>query len=146
VNRRARDNMRAVLTNQLAKEIRALRPRLDACPDPLPHQDKANPMELVALVQRQLAGGADPPSAASDLPTVLMLDVDTLESQVKVVGASVAMRGGASDTFLACAQRVLEGQILFVPGAAAGEHVKVPVDLTGSPGQATGQRHVRRRR
>jgi hypothetical protein len=113
---------------------------------------------LVAWMQAPLDEGAlrdgIPPEmtkaleaqAAALAPTLFMLDVETLDSQVKVVNATLAMRGGASEAYVACAEQVLRGQILFVQAAVPGERMRIPLDLGGPGGAPQFNRHVRRHR
>ncbi len=84
--------------------------------------------------------------AAALAPTLFMLEVETLDSQVKVVNATLAMRGGASEAYVACAEQVLRGQILFVQASVPGERMRIPFDLGGPGGAPQFSRHVRRRR
>jgi hypothetical protein len=83
--------------------------------------------------------------AAALAPTLFMLDVETLDSQVKVVNATLAMRGGASEAYVACAEQVLRGQILFVQASVPGERMRIPFDLVGQGTAPQFRGHVRRR-
>jgi hypothetical protein len=54
---------------------------------------------------------------------VLMLQLEAGGNQVRIVDAPVEARGGASDGLIACAQRVLRGQVFEAPtGRQAGRH------------------------
>jgi hypothetical protein len=57
--------------------------------------------------------------------TVLMLEVETLNGRVRIHDAPVETRGGASDGLIACAQRVLRGQVFEAPGVPGGERHRV---------------------
>ena len=108
---------------------------------------------MIEFVKHQLmgAGGSEavPPEIASandrELPTIMMVDVETYDSQVKIVDAALAMAGSASDAFVACARQVLRGQILLAPAAPPGEHLQIPVDLS-SAGTAVPVQPYRTRR
>ena len=140
--------------------MRELRPRLLGCPDQqlsARAEPTADQKKLIQRVQRQIASGGDGEfsenpvpagkgdEAGSEYPTILMLEVETFDSQVKIVDAALAMRGSASDAFLACAQQVLRGQIVFAPAAANGDHLRIPVDLSSPTLEAPPQRHATRR-
>jgi hypothetical protein len=141
---------RAAVINELGAAIGALQSRLEQCPDQPIHrgQESARQQKLIEFVTRQLTGGggseAVPPEIASandrELPTIMMVEVETFDSQVKIVDAALAMAGSASDAFVTCAREVLRGQILFTPAIPPGEHLQIPVDLsspaTASPIQA----------
>jgi len=54
---------------------------------------------------------------------VLMLQLEAGGNQVRIVDAPVEARGGASDGLIACAQRVLRGQVFEAPtGRQGGRH------------------------
>jgi hypothetical protein len=143
--------MRATLTSELGAGLSDLKSQLEKCPDQHIHRggegsatlDLATMMEIA---QRQIAGGEDMESATPRLPTILMLEVETSNSQVKIVDAAPAMPGWASDAFMACARQVLCGQIITVPDAPPGEHLRIPVDLDGAEIEGQLQRHRMRRR
>ncbi len=100
---------------------------------------------MMEIVQRQFAGGEDKESA-TQLPTIMMLEVETSNSQVKIVDAALAMPGSASDAFMACARQVLRGQIITVSTAPPGGHLRIPVDLDRAEIGSQLHRHGRRRR
>jgi hypothetical protein len=152
---------RAALTNQLGAAMSELTARLEKCPDQHIHRGgevTATQAKMIETVQRQIAGGGDreivaPQIAGRDdrvsqteLPTIMMLEVETYDSQVKIVDAALAMPGSASDAFVACARQVLRGQIIAVPAAPTGEHLQIPVDLSGAGTGGQPQRHSMRRR
>ena len=74
-----------------------------------------------------------------------MLDVETFDSEVKIVDATVATRGAATDAFLACAQSILREQILFAPAAGPGDRLRIPLDLGSLALEASPPRHAKRR-
>jgi hypothetical protein len=152
---------RAALTNELGAAMSGLRPQLERCPDQ--HLQRAGEVtaaqaKMIELVQRQLAGGGngemvqpqlaggEDQEGATELPTIMTLEVETYDSQVKIVDAALAMPGSASDAFVACARQVLRGQIIAVPAAPTGQHLRVPVDLGGAGIEGQPQRHGARRR
>lgn len=61
--------------------------------------------------------------------TVLTLEVETLDGQLRIVDAALAGPAGAGDWRVACAQRKLRGQIIPAPSAKAGSRMKVPFAL-----------------
>ena len=88
----------------------------------------------------------DAADARNDQPTSLTLEVETFDSQVKVIDAAVANRGAATDAFLTCARSILKGQILFAPAASTGDRLKNLVDLTSNPTlEPAPARHAMRR-
>ncbi len=52
--------------------------------------------------------------------TILVLELETGQGEVRIVDAPVETRGGASEGLIACAQRVLRGRSFEVPGARPG--------------------------
>jgi hypothetical protein len=134
-----------------------LKPRLERCPDQDLHRAgevTATQQRFIDFVQHQIMGGRNgeetPPQIAvgedKELPTILMLEVETYDSQVKILDVALAMAGAASDAFVACARQVLRGQIIVVPAATPGEHLRIPVDLDGTGVEGQPQRHTARRR
>jgi hypothetical protein len=55
-----------------------------------------------------------------DRTPVFMLELETLDHAVRIVGANVEQRGGASDKLLGCALAALRGATLDVPEAMHG--------------------------
>lgn len=78
------------------------------------------------------AAGSGSPSAGGGLRTgmrgrtVLTLDVETLDGQLRIVDAALASPAAAGDWRVACAQRKLRGQLIPAPPAKAGSRMKVP--------------------
>ena len=60
----------------------------------------------------------------------LVLQLETRNGEVVVVDAPVETRGDASDGTLACAQGLLRGRVLPVPGAKYGERHRYRYQLT----------------
>jgi hypothetical protein len=152
---------RATLTNELGAGIGGLKSQLERCPDQHIHRGgeaSATQQKMIEFVKRQIAsgggreipppeiGGGEDKGGATELPTIMMLEVETYDSQVKIVDAALAMPGSASDAFVACARQVLRGQIIAVPAAPTGEHLQIPVDLSGAGTGGQPQRHSMRRR
>ena len=81
------------------------------------------------------AAGSGSPSAGGGLRTgmrgrtVLTLDVETLDGQLRIVDAALASPAAAGDWRVACAQRKLRGQLIPAPPAKAGSRMKVPFAL-----------------
>ena len=161
MKRGANRAMRAAVISELSAEIGSLKSRLQNCPDQhirRAGEVSATEQRMIEFVQGQIASGGKgrnvpPPIAAGEdadgatqLPTIMMLEVETYESQVKIVDAALAMPGSASEAFVACAQSVLRGQIFVVPAATPGEHLRIPVDLDGTGVEGQPQRHTARRR
>jgi hypothetical protein len=175
MTRGIRRAMRATLSNGLGAGLSDLKPQLEKCPDQHIHrggegsesQDVAKMMEIVQrqiaagedkdgatqdlakvmeIVQRQIAAGEDQ-KGATPLPKIMMLEVETSNSQVKILDADLATPGSATDAFMACARQVLRGQIITVPAAPPGAHLRIPVDLDGAQiGDQLESRGRRRRR
>lgn len=70
---------------------------------------------------------AVPPDESGAISLVLQLE--TRQGEVVVVDAPVETRGDASDGTLSCAQGVLRGKVLPVPGAKAGERLRARFTL-----------------
>jgi hypothetical protein len=62
--------------------------------------------------------------------TILVLQLETGQGEVRIVDAPVETRGGASDGLIACAQRVLRGRSFQVPGARPGARHRLLFTLT----------------
>lgn len=62
--------------------------------------------------------------------TILMLQVETLEGQVRIVDAPVETRGRAGDAVIACVQQALRGQTFAVPDARPGSRHRILYTLT----------------
>ncbi|MBK9516134.1 MAG: hypothetical protein IPO09_02050 [Anaeromyxobacter sp.] len=71
---------------------------------------------------------AQPPDEGG--ATSLVLQLETRSGEVLVVDAPVETRGSAGDGTLACAQRLLRGKVLQVPGATPGERHRVRYSLS----------------
>jgi hypothetical protein len=114
----------------------------------------ATQQRMIEFVQRQITGGGNGEempvelavSEEKELPTILMLEVETYDSQVKILDVALAMSRAASEAFVACARQVLRGQIIVVPAATPGEHLQIPLDLDGTGVAGQPQRHTARRR
>ena len=102
------------LGTAVGRELNDLHDRLSACFDE----------------DAQARHGTQPISAVRDAAPledpgmpVLMLQLEAGGNQVRIVDAPVEARGGASDGLIACAQRVLRGQVFEAPvGRQAGRH------------------------
>jgi len=70
-----------------------------------------------------------------DTNPVLLLQLETLQGAVQIVGATVERRGSASEEVLACALAGLRGTVLTVPRASSGaRHVlRFRLPETASP-------------
>lgn len=56
---------------------------------------------------------------------VLVLQLEGQAGAIRIVDAPVETRGGAGDELLACAQSLLRGKVLDVPGAVAGKKYRL---------------------
>ncbi|MEI6225678.1 MAG: hypothetical protein WCS72_13040 [Deltaproteobacteria bacterium] len=56
-------------------------------------------------------------SEDADGPTLLVLHLETRPGEIRIADAPVEVQGGASDGLVACAQRVLRGQVISTPGS-----------------------------
>jgi hypothetical protein len=61
--------------------------------------------------------------------TILMLELETMQGSVRIVDAPAETRGGASDGLIACAQRVLRGQVVPAAQAVPGARYRVRFPL-----------------
>lgn len=61
-----------------------------------------------------------PPNEPRSRPAVLMLELETLEREVRIVDARAHARGDSSDAFVACAQGVLRNRVIATPTATVG--------------------------
>lgn len=77
-----------------------------------------------------LTEARDEAPPADGTTTVLVLQVETLADQVRIVEAPLESQGSASDGLVACAQRVLRGQTFDAPGAQPGQRYRILHGLT----------------
>jgi hypothetical protein len=71
-----------------------------------------------------------PPRAGSGKDqTVLLLDIEALDGEVRILEASVDRRGTASDDVVACARKQLEGRIVPASHATPGTRFKMKFPL-----------------
>ncbi|HEU4384999.1 MAG TPA: hypothetical protein VFR85_16065 [Anaeromyxobacteraceae bacterium] len=94
---------------------------------------------LAAPVQNRLArcvdrdvgfgGGAAPGPIPRGKPATLVLEMEMLEGEVRIVEARVREWGGASEQVVSCAQGVLRGQVARAPTAGPGQRVQMPFPL-----------------
>ncbi len=84
-----------------------------------------------ATAARYASSGAVPTisrdSSGSEMrgPPVLLLEFETMASAVRIVDAPVGTRGTATDGVVLCAQSVLRGMRIDVPGARPGERYRM---------------------
>jgi hypothetical protein len=62
-------------------------------------------------------------------PPALMLELETLDGEVRIFDAPVENRGKADDGLFACAQKVLRGQVLPAPSARRGQRIRLMYPL-----------------
>jgi len=79
-------------------------------------------MRLAVLQEQDQA--PDPQGRA-----VLLLSMQTLAGQARIVDSTVHSPGRTRPALVACAQWALRGQVLSAPGVEAGRSIKVPVVL-----------------
>jgi hypothetical protein len=96
----------------LGRELNELQPRLSACFD---EDAQARHGQEKFTTVRDAAPMED------NGATILVLEVEELSGQLRIVDAPVETRGAASDGLIACAQRVLRGHTVAAPGSAAGK-------------------------
>jgi hypothetical protein len=58
-------------------------------------------------------------------PPSLMLELETLDGEVRIVDAPVEARGRADDGLFACAQKVLRGQTITAASAHRGQRIRL---------------------
>ncbi len=84
---------------------------------------------------RYAASGAAPSvskdSVGSEMrgPPVLMLEFETMSDAVRIVDAPVGTRGTVGDGVILCAQSVLRGMRIGIPGARPGERYRMRYTL-----------------
>ena len=91
------------------------------------------------FLRRELAGGSGGLRAAlvrcagreslRGQPAVLMLEIESLDGEVRIVDAPVRTRGDASDALVACAQGALRNQVIRAPEARPGDLHRMPFAL-----------------
>jgi hypothetical protein len=62
-------------------------------------------------------------------PRTIVLDVETGEGEVRIIGVPPASNGSLDDPLLICAERELGGKVIPVAGVEAGSRVPVAVPL-----------------
>jgi hypothetical protein len=117
----ARANALGRIGGGVGRELNELRPELEACFDE----------------STQARFGQEPVSRTRDYApmddtgaTILVLQLETRQGGVRIVDAPVEVQGTASDGLVACAQRVLRGRVLQVPGAKPGARHRLLFPLT----------------
>lgn len=117
----ARANALGRIGGGVGRELNELQPELEACFDE----------------NTQARFGQEPVSRTLDYApmddtgaTILMLHLETQREGVRIVDAPVEVQGQASDGLVACAQRVLRGRVLHVPGAKGGSRYRLVYTLT----------------
>jgi hypothetical protein len=95
---------------------------------------------LAAPVQARLArcanrvgGFGGPPATRGAIPrgkpAFLVLELETLGGEVRIVDAQVREWGEASEATVSCARDVLRGQVVAAPTAVPGERMRMPFPL-----------------
>ncbi len=94
---------------------------------------------LAAPVQARLArcadhvggfgGGAAPGPIPRGKPASLMLEMETLQGEVRIVDAQVQEWGEASEQLVSCARSVLRGQVIPASTVLRGERMRMPYPL-----------------
>jgi len=92
----------------VGRELNELQPELSACFDEV-SQARHGQARLTTTGAASSQEGSGPPT--------LMLLLEMKEGDVQIVDAPVETRGGASDGLIACAQGILRGRVVRVPGA-----------------------------
>lgn len=105
----------------LGRELNELEPKLSACFD---EDTQARYGQQEYTTVRDYARSSD-----DGTTTVLLLEVETIQGALRIVDAPVEARGGASDGLIACAQRVLRGHVVPVPGTRAGTRHRIQFPL-----------------
>jgi hypothetical protein len=117
----ARPSALGPLGGAVGRGLNELSPRISACFDEVT-QAQHGQVPISAVPDASL--GADAGNA------VLILQLETQGSEVRVVDAPVETRGNASDGLIACAQRVLRGQTFPAPpGSRSGERHRMLFSL-----------------
>lgn len=108
----------------VGRGLNALKPQLSAC-----WNEAAASGGLVAPTDNytEARDEAPPPDQTT---TILVLQVETMVDQVRIIEAPVESQGSASYGLVACAQRVLRGQTFDAPGARPGQRYRILHGLT----------------
>ena len=63
-------------------------------------------------------------------PAVLMLEMETLRDELRIVDAQVGSWGEASHGAVSCAREVLRGQVISASSVERGQRVRMPFTLS----------------
>ncbi|APR82562.1 Hypothetical protein A7982_07911 [Minicystis rosea] len=63
------------------------------------------------------------------VPRTIVLDVETGDDEVRIVGVPSGSNGSADDPLLLCAQQELGGRVIPIAGAKAGSRIPIAVPL-----------------
>jgi hypothetical protein len=100
------------LGRELVSGLEDFQSRLVRCTDP----------DVQARHGGQPVAGLD--GADQQGPPSLLLLLETLDGEIRIVDAPVESRGGADEVFFACAQKVLRGQTITAPSARRGDRIR----------------------
>ncbi len=107
----ARANALGKIGGGVGRELNELHPEIEACFDEATQ----------ARFGRQAVSRTQDYAPMDDTgSTILMLNLETQYDGVRIVDAPVEVQGPAADGLVACAQQVLRGRVLQVPGARPG--------------------------
>lgn len=99
----------------VARGLAELQPTLSGCFDEVTQARYGQ--QKIAETAAEFASLED---GGAGTPTVLMLQIETLQDAVRIVEAPLEARGDASDGLVACAQAALRGRTFPAPGVAPG--------------------------
>ncbi len=117
----ARANALGSIGGGVGRELNELHPEIEVCFDEVTQ----------ARFGRQAVSRTQDYAPMDDAgTTVLMLNLETQYDAVRIVDAPVEVQGPASDGLVACAQQVLRGRVLQVPGARPGAKHRLVYTLT----------------
>ncbi|HQR30672.1 MAG TPA: hypothetical protein PLL32_09685 [Anaeromyxobacteraceae bacterium] len=117
----ARANALGNIGGGVGRELNELHPEIEACFDETTQ----------ARFGRQAVSRTQDYAPMDDTgTTILLLHLETQHEGVRIVDAPVEVQGSASDGLIACAQQVLRGRVLQVPGATPGAKHRLVYPLT----------------
>jgi hypothetical protein len=100
----------------LGRALAELHPRVSACFDEATHA--RNGQEAHTTVKDDVMD--------DNGVTVLMLQIETGQDEVRIVDAPLASQGGNSDALVVCVQKLLRGRAFPAPGVTAGRKHRMP--------------------
>jgi hypothetical protein len=101
----------------VGRELAELHPRISACFDE---------MTQARLAPERFTTVKDEAPMDDNGVTVLMLQLETGQDEVRIVDAPLETAGGNADGLVVCVQRVLRGRVIAAPGTPPGRKHRMP--------------------